>query len=95
MAWFAIIVQLLPALLKLMGLVEVAFSGIPNSGAQKKELVTVAVETIIGGIQTVSTGGQAETWNRIAAPVSAIIDAAASIAFPHDTTEAMRNMGTP
>jgi thioester reductase-like protein len=86
MTWFALIVQLLPALLKLMGLVEVAFSGISNSGAQKKELVTAAVEAIIGGIQTVSTGGQAETWNRIAAPISAIIDSAAAIAFPHDAT---------
>jgi thioester reductase-like protein len=95
MAWFALIVQLLPAILKLMGLAEQAFSGESASGAKKKELVMGAAEAIVGGIQSISTGGQAETWDRIAAPVSIIIDAAASIAFPHDSTEAMRNMGAP
>ena len=43
-----------------------------------------ATKTIIDGVQSVSTGGQKETWDRIKAPVSGIIDNAASIMFPKD-----------
>ena len=42
------------------------------------------VEAIFGGIGAVSTGGQAETFALIREPLGAIIDSAASIAFPHE-----------
>jgi len=77
-----LLTTLLPSILGLMGIAERAFSSVPKSGQQKKDLVMAAAQTIIGGVQSVSTGGQAATWQAIAAPISQIIDAASSIAFP-------------
>lgn len=81
---FAIFLQVFPTILQLMGLAEKIFSDKPNSGAEKKALVMGATQAIIGGIAAVSTGGQAETWQKIKDPVSAIIDNAAAIVFPND-----------
>ena len=78
---FALVIQLLPFILKLMEIVE----RVIKDGKVKKEIVMATTEVIIGGIQSVSTGGQAETWDRIAEPISAIIDNAATIMFPEHT----------
>ncbi len=90
MNWLILLGKILPSL---MALAEMLLG--PKEGKQKKDMVMVAAEAIMGGISAVSTGGQAETWNRIAAPVSAIIDAAASIAFPHSKTDEVQATGTP
>ena len=79
-----LLIALIPTIIKLMGLAEVAFNDKPQSGADKKSFVMQVLEAIFGGIAAVSTGGQAETWTRIQAPVGAIIDSAATIAFPHE-----------
>jgi hypothetical protein len=50
------------ALTRLMGIAEALFSKEPKSGAQKKELVTSAFNTVIDTVASVSTGGQKETW---------------------------------
>ena len=65
-----------------MGIAEKAFDNVPDSGAEKKALVTNAVKAVLGGVGAISTGGQAETFARVEAPVSEIIDSAASIMFP-------------
>ena len=84
MNYLLLLTKLLPTILTLIGLAEKAFDKVPESGEQKKELVTTAAKAIVGGITSVSTGGQADTWNKIADPVSNIIDNAAAIAFPHE-----------
>ncbi len=84
MNWLILLMQLLPSIVKLMGIAEEAFDKTPDSGKKKKEMVMGATAAILGGIAGVSTGGQAETWKRIAKPVSGIIDNAAAIAFPHE-----------
>jgi len=66
-----------------MGIAEKAFDGVPDSGAEKKTLVTDAVKAVVGGVGAVSTGGQAETFDRIAPTVSVMIDGAAAIMFPN------------
>ena len=62
----------------------------PQSGVEKKAIVMDATRAIVTGIQSVSTGGQAETWERIAEPVSNIIDSAATIMFPKDSIDSYR-----
>ena len=82
MNWMLLLVKLLPTIVNLMGLAEKVLG--PKAGEQKKELVMGAAQAIIGGVAAVSTGGQADTWDRIKDPVSQIVDSAAAIAFPHN-----------
>lgn len=86
MNWLMIAMKLLPTIVQLMGIAENLFADKPNSGAEKKALVTATAKTIVDGVMAVSTGGQAETWERIKLPVSSIIDSAAAIAFPEHQT---------
>ena len=83
MNYLNLLVALLPTIIKLMGIAEVTMADKPQSGPEKKNFVMSIIEAIFGGISAISTGGQAETWNRIKEPVGTIIDAAAGIAFPH------------
>ncbi|PKN67173.1 MAG: hypothetical protein CVU57_04270 [Deltaproteobacteria bacterium HGW-Deltaproteobacteria-15] len=83
--YMAIAMKLLPTILQLMGIAESLFEDKPNSGKEKKAVVTTAAKAIVEGVGAVSTGGQAETWERIKDPVSNIIDNAAAIAFPEHT----------
>lgn len=82
MNWLVIIVKLLPFIFQMVTLAEKAFSDKPKSGADKKALVTTGAKAAVGAITAISTGGQADTWNRIAEPVSGIIDMAAGIMYP-------------
>ena len=63
----------------------------PQSGVEKKAIVMDATRAIVTGIQSVSTGGQAETWELIAAPISGIIDNVATMLFPKDAVDAYRD----
>lgn len=83
--YFSVAMKLLPTILQLMAIAENLFDGKPDSGAEKKAMVTATAKTIVEGVGSVSTGGQAETWERIKDPVSNIIDNAAAIAFPEHT----------
>ncbi len=83
MNWLTILIQLLPTIFKLMGFAE-AFFPKTGAGADKKALVTGVAQAVVEGITAVSTGGQKETWEKIAEPMSIIIDGAASIMYPKD-----------
>lgn len=74
-----ILVALIPHILKLMMSAE-AFHGAGN-GEQKKEAVMTGVQEVIGATQELSKGGQKETWDEIAEPVSNIVDNACDILF--------------
>jgi hypothetical protein len=75
--WLPILMQLLPSLIslaeKLLG---------PKTGEAKKELVLEAAGIAMNAVGAFSTGGQAQTWERIKPMVSTIVDAGAAIAFP-------------
>ena len=74
---------------ELMKLVERIIAK-PKAGAEKKAIVMDATKAIITGVQAVSTGGQAETWEAIAAPISGIIDNVATLIFPKDSIDSYR-----
>ena len=72
-----IVVKYLPALI---GIAEGLFSWKNKSGADKKEWVTETLKTVATGIAAESTGGQKETWEKIAPSVSVMIDASVELA---------------
>jgi len=73
---------LLPSIARMMGTVERIMG--PGAGEQKKEIVMEGAQHIIEGIASVSTGGQADTWKRLAGPISTIIDELCKILFPNE-----------
>ena len=87
MAWLTLLLKLIPTIIQLMAFAEKAFDGVPDSGAQKKAMVVGTAKAVVEGIASVSTGGQKETWNEIAEPISTVIDGAASIMFPNDEVD--------
>lgn len=82
MNWLLLAVKLIPTILQLMGLAERVFADKPGSGAEKKALVMDATKALAEGADAIFTGGAGETWARIKEPVSTIVDAASTIAFP-------------
>lgn len=75
-----IVIKLLPFIVQLMQIAEKAAPGeMPETGAEKKELVTEGVKAVVEAVETVSTGGQAETWGLIGKVVDPFIDAVCSI----------------
>ena len=81
MSNIAIIMALLPFVTRLIGLAENIFTGV-KQGKVKKQLVMDATSTIVGGIASVSTGGQKETWSIIAEPISSLVDTLVPVMFP-------------
>ena len=81
MSSFGKYLNLVPFIFNAIQLAESLYSNKPKSGSDKKDFVMSAAQTVIGGIHSVSTGGQKGTWERIANPVSNIIDIGCSILF--------------
>jgi hypothetical protein len=75
--WLPILLQMLPSLI---GLAEKLLG--PKAGVGKKDLVMEATGIAMTAIGAFSTGGQAETWDKIKPLVSTIVDAGVAIAFP-------------
>lgn len=79
--WLDALFRVLPLLIvlaeKLLG---------PKTGDQKKELVLGAAQLAMEAVGAVSTGGQAETWDRIKPSVGKIVDAGVEIIFPKGTS---------
>jgi hypothetical protein len=75
--WLPILLQMLPSLI---GLAEKIMG--PKTGAVKKDLVMEATGIALTAVGAFSTGGQAETWERIKPMVSTIVDCGVLIAFP-------------
>lgn len=77
----AVFLKLVPFILQMMVLSERLFIGKPQSGAEKKAVVMGTAQAVVGAMQTVSTGGQKETWDQLADPVSQLIDSACTVVF--------------
>lgn len=69
----------LPALVQTA---EGFFNWKKQSGSQKKALVTSTVKATVDAIDAESTGGQKNTWDKIAPVISSMVDEAAAAAFP-------------
>jgi hypothetical protein len=76
------VIMLLPYIVKLMELAERVFGD--GTGTTKKDLVVSCIGMAVGAITLVSTGGQADWWDRNRESVGAIVDNLASILFPKE-----------
>jgi len=81
MGWVQIAFAALSFAVRLIPVAEKAFDGKPDSGKEKKEMVMSGTKALVDTMEAVSTGGQAETWNRIEKPVGDAIDAACTEIF--------------
>jgi len=84
MNWISIALQALKILPEIMTVVEKAFDGIPDSGADKKQMVKTVVQSVVTAVTGVSTGGQADTWKMIERIIDPAIDIVCSFLFPNE-----------
>lgn len=75
MQWLGIVTLVM----NLVGLVEKLYSDFKGSGAVKKQTVMEMAQAAVGGMQQVSTGGQADTWNAVASVLPTLIDAGVAV----------------
>lgn len=92
MPWLVLAGQLLPFVIQAIGLVESLFG--PGTGPKKKQAVLDMSKTVVTAMQTVSTGGQKETWDNIAEPVGKMVDAAVAIANAWGVFDKMSSGGS-
>ena len=84
MNYLSLIVQLIPLILKLIEFAEKYFTT-PGSGADKKAFVIETVKAVYNGAQSVSTGGQAETLDKLEPLLDPVINFGAALLFPSKT----------
>jgi len=82
MGWIGIIIRVIPTIISLMAIAEDLFDDTPDSGADKKKMVTAAVKALIQGISGF-TGDEA-LWKKIDKAIGLLIDTACIFLFPHD-----------
>jgi len=73
---------LLPSVMRMMDCVERILGS--GTGVQKKAIVLEGAQYFLEGITAVSTGGQKESWDRLAGPISMLIDILSTILFPKE-----------
>jgi hypothetical protein len=78
MGWFSLALNVLKKLPELLKIAEKAFDDVPESGAQKKEMVMAAVQTIAIGV----LGDKG--WDKIDGIVKPVIDIMCYFFFPKD-----------
>jgi len=84
MGWLKILTSIAPFVVQMVGVAEKAFDGEPHAGSEKKEFVMNATESVVGAVTSVSTGGQAETWQALSGPIGYFVDAACSFLFQNE-----------
>lgn len=78
MSWFSVAIKVLRKLPELLNIAEKAFDDVPDSGAQKKEMVMATVQTIAIGVL-----GE-DGWDKIDGIVKPVIDIMCFFFFPND-----------
>lgn len=86
MKWVQIVLRLFPTVVALIKIAEELFDDIPESGAQKKELVMAAIKSVLAGVTGIA--GDSELLGKIVKAVSYVIDAACLFLFPNDEADA-------
>jgi lipoate synthase len=82
MQWIGLIFKLIPLVSKLMVLAERAFDDVPESGAQKKQMVMETIRTIVESLSGVVL--TADMWAKIEAILSALVDIVCPFLFPKE-----------
>jgi lipoate synthase len=82
MQWIGLIFKLIPLVSKLMVLAERAFDDVPESGAQKKQMVMETIRTIVESLSGVVL--TADMWTKIEAILSALVDIVCPFLFPKE-----------
>ena len=82
MGYLTLIMNLFPAIIKLMGIVEDALGS--GTGATKKKIVMGAAKIIMTVIIALSGGGQKDWWEKSQEKISSMIDTLAGLIFPKD-----------
>jgi len=83
-AMLALVLQLLPTIVKLVNVAEQIFSDQPKSGEVKAAMVNNALQAIVEGGQAISTGGAKATWTEIAPAVQTAVKIVADVSFKDD-----------
>jgi len=81
MNYITLIVQLIPLIIKLIEFAEKYFTT-PGSGTDKKAFVIETVKAVYNGAQEVSTGGQAETLEKLEPLLDPVVNFGAALLFP-------------
>jgi len=84
MSYIGMAIRLIPFVIKMVGICEKLFDGVPDSSADKKAFVMAAVEGVFSVVLGISSGGQAETWGKLESTISAVVDALCGVLFPND-----------
>jgi len=84
MNYVTLVIRLIPFVIKMVGICEKLFDGIPDSSADKKAFVMTAVEGIFGVVIGISTTGQKELWVKLEPAIAAVVDAICGVIFPHE-----------
>ena len=82
MNWVSLIFKLIPLVSKLMILAEKAFDDIPESGAQKKQMVMDTVKAIVEGLSGVVL--TPELWVKIESILSVLVDIVCPFLFDEE-----------
>ena len=82
MNWVSLIFKLIPLVSKLMILAEKAFDDIPESGAQKKQMVMDTVKAIVEGLSGVVL--TPELWAKIESILSVLVDIVCPFLFDEE-----------
>jgi hypothetical protein len=78
MNWIMLVLQIIKRLPELLQVAEKAFDDVPDSGAQKKEMVMTTVRAIVSAVI-----GDV-FWEKIEGIATALIDILCSFIFPND-----------
>ena len=82
MSYIALILRLIPAVIKLISIAEQAFDDVPDSGVEKKAMVVEAVKAIIQGVSGFVLDDA--MWVKIQNILDPLIDLACSFLFPKE-----------
>ena len=82
MAWIAIVLKLIPAVIKLMRIAEELFDDVPESGAEKKAYVMAAIKAVVEA--TTGLGADDVLWGKIEKAIGLLIDAVCIFLFPKE-----------
>ena len=82
MGWIAIVIRVIPAVIKLMKIAEELFDDVPDSGQEKKAYVMAAIKAVIEA--ATGFGADDVLWEKIEKAISLLIDAVCIFLFPKE-----------
>ena len=84
MEWLERLMMAISLAIRLVPIAEKAFDGKEDTGPEKKVMVMAGTKALIDTMQAVSQGGQAETWQRLEAPIGAVVNATCEVMYPKE-----------